>query len=296
MYQIQGYTLHLVVLASSLCFAEVATGRLTNLTRKSLRFLRARSTLFHFLVTHNHFISFCQFGKNPLATKANCFSASGNYLKWRFRHPIYLIYLTKPRAAKKRAAIVKPTQLIATALIVNILLGGIAWGGNEDKAPAIVEGYGNTKWGQAIEEVAKILGVEVAEGDQSCRISGEGPAVDFRYEFFEDQLYLVRVHYEFPGKPEKGPDHNAYRTLGQMIAKKYRNDVKVRGALAKAGISIYVSRSDVGQVLVTYYNEKLERKVQKAKQDAVRKKRDEAMTSEDKTERTKIFDTLQDEL
>ena len=193
-----------------------------------------------------------------------------------------------------------PTRLISTALTINLLfLGGITFGSDKKDtapAPALVEGYGTTKWGQSIEEVTKILGEGAEVSGQSCRISNEAPAVESYYEFFDGKLHLVRVTYELPGRPETGRDTQAMQQIHTLIGKKYREDIDVRGALEKAGIAIFVVSNNQGQVLVTYRNQTVRRDAQRAKQEAERLEREAAVSDEDKADRAAAFDTIGDEL
>jgi hypothetical protein len=192
----------------------------------------------------------------------------------------------------------KPTRLISIALIINLLLlGNITFGSDKkDTAPALVEGYGSTKWGQSIEEVTKILGEGAEVSDKSCRISNEGLAVESYYEFLGGQLHLVRVTYELPGKPETGQDTEALQQIDTLIGKKYRRDMDVRGALEKAGIFIFVVSNNRGQVLVTYRNQTVFRDAQRAKQEAERLEREAAISDEDKAGRSAALDAIEDEL
>ena len=191
-----------------------------------------------------------------------------------------------------------PTRLISTALIINLLfLGGITFAGDEKApTPALVEGHGTTKWGQSIEEVTKILGEGAEVSGQSCRISNEGLAVESYYEFFDGKLYLVRVTYELPGRPETGRDTQAMQQIHALIGKKYREDVGVREAIEKAGITIFVVSNNRGQVLVTYRNQTVRRDAQRAKQEAERLERDAAFSDEDKASRAAALDAIGDEL
>lgn len=209
----------------------------------------------------------------------------------------------------------KPTRLISTALIINILfLGGITFGsdkkdtapapveetgttkGDKAPAPALVEGYGTTKWGQSIEEVAEILGEGAEVSDRSCRISNERPAVESYYEFFDGQLHLVRVTYELPGSPETGRDTEAMQKIHALIGKKYREDMDIRDALEKAGIAVFVNSNERGQVLVTYQNQTVRRDAQRAKREAERLEREAAIPTEVKEGRAAALDTIGDDL
>ena len=192
----------------------------------------------------------------------------------------------------------KPTRLISIALIINLLLlGNITFGSDKkDTAPALVEGYGTTKWGQSIEEVTKILGEGAEVNGQSCRISNEGPAVESYYEFYDGKLHLVRVSYELPGRPETGRDTEAMQQIHVLIGKKYRENIDIRDALEQAGIAIFVIANNRGQVLVTYRNQTVSRDAQRAKQEAERLEREAAISDEDKAGRAAALDTIGDEL
>jgi len=192
----------------------------------------------------------------------------------------------------------KPIRLISIAVIINLLLlGGISFGSDKkDTTPALVEGYGTTKWGQSIEEVAKILGEGAKVTGQICRISNEGPAVESYYVFFDGKLHMVRVVYELPGKPATGQDTEAMQQIDALIGKKYRKDVDVRDALAKAGIAIFVVSNDSGQVLVTYRNQSVRLTAQRAKQEEERLKHEAAVSDKDKAERAAALDAIGDEL
>jgi hypothetical protein len=209
----------------------------------------------------------------------------------------------------------KPTRLISAALIINILLlGSITFGSDKkdtapapvaetgtakgDKAPvpALVEGYGTTKWGQSIEEVTEILGEGAEVSGQSCRISNEGVAVENFYGFFDGKLHVVRVTYELPGRPETGRDTEAMQQIHALIGKKYREDLDVREALEKAGIAIFVSANNNGQVLVTYRNKTVRRDAQRARQEAEQLEREATISDKDKAGRAAALDTIEDQL
>ena len=192
----------------------------------------------------------------------------------------------------------KPTRLMSIALVISLLfLGGITFGSDKkDTAPALVEGYGTTKWGQSIEEVTEILGEGAEVNGQSCRISNEGPAVESYYEFYDGKLHLVRVSYELPGRPETGRDTEAMQQIHVLIGKKYRENIDIRDALEQAGIAIFVIANNRGQVLVTYRNQTVSRDAQRAKQEAERLEREAAISDEDKAGRAAALDTIGDEL
>ena len=169
---------------------------------------------------------------------------------------------------------ITPTSVVTTILLTITIAGA---------APVLIEGYGETKWGQSLEEVAAVVaGEEEAEPganrskiEMTRYVSTEGKADRTAYSFINDMLYEVTAYFRLPDAPEGSTDGFGYKMVQEMIAEKYYKDEATRTALQAAKIRVQAAMAGDGEIMVMYTSLKTSNEVHaaiKREQEEARKK------------------------
>jgi hypothetical protein len=164
-------------------------------------------------------------------------------------------------------------------IIITIAAMFTAIGSQADDV-ALLNGYGNTKWGQSKEEVtAAVPNLEEEDSPKYIDIlrqpGEDGDVIQYtKYVFIDDTLFRVSAFYKMPGAPEDGPDEAGLAFIKEKLASKYD---AAKSALKPAGIDVRATNVESGIVRVTYYNTKIENEVMRqrqttAKEDSAQKK------------------------
>jgi hypothetical protein len=137
-------------------------------------------------------------------------------------------------------------------------------------ALSIVKGYGETEWGQSIDQVtAAVPGLElVAERDPYAQYKAPGNDVitGFEYVFLNDQLYLVKATIDLR-EDKNTVDSIGLQMLTKAIAAKYHEDAAVAAALKEAGIRVEVMRVPNATASIGYQADGLRRELEAAIQE-----------------------------
>ena len=139
-------------------------------------------------------------------------------------------------------------------LVTALALGNIV----AAQAPSLIEGYGETQWGQSLEEVQEILPGGKTTGKDSARtaytVQGDGPVAEIHYLFVGDQLFEVDVLFDLPGRPEESVDKEGVSILKEKVNDKYYKTAESKKMLKDAGIQIRAEAYIDRKVMVTYTN------------------------------------------
>ena len=184
---------------------------------------------------------------------------------------------------------IKILGLISVLALGNVVFGQAA----ETEDPAIIKGYGTTKWGQSLEAVKKLLRggeeVKTKEDTTHYRVKRKGQIVDEEYEFIDDQLWMVKVRLALVSGPEVGPDKEGVELIREILNKKYSQNKDVRKKLRTEDIYIIVDLYS-GKVVVTYTNGKIRHR---AKMAIKKRKQEEKTISLEKRRESKRFKEIE---
>ncbi len=167
------------------------------------------------------------------------------------------------------------------AIVVTVVAFVLIGHAQDAAAPSILKGYGETEWGQSIEEVrAKVPGLaEIRNSGLSVlyKAEGEAPIVQVVYRFFADNLCHVVVSYKLQDAPAADQDETGLTLIKEMLQKKYFQDAEVRSQLGQATITIRAFHGRDGQVNVSYENRKIrvqaEEKIEQERQRRIEEAR-----------------------
>ena len=187
------------------------------------------------------------------------------------------------------------------AILVTVVTFVLIGHAQDAAAPSVLKGYGETEWGQSIEEVqAKVPDlVELRKSGLFAlyKAEGEAPIVQVVYRFFADHLCHVMASYKLGDAPANGQDETGLTLIKEMIQKKYYQDDAARGQLSQASISINAFHGKDGQVNVFYENREIRVQAEEeAEQERQRRIEEARKTSGDQRlknmEEAGVFDSL----
>jgi hypothetical protein len=166
---------------------------------------------------------------------------------------------------------IMPMSVVTTILLTVTIAGA---------EPALVKGYGETQWGQSLEEVAAVVDGKKGENlgasrqgiEMSRYVSTEGKADSTEYRFINDMLFDVTAYFRLADAPEDSTDNIGYGVVQEMIAEKYYKDEATRTALQAAQIRVQAAMTPDGQIIAMYSNSRISREVHAA----IKKKQEEA--------------------
>lgn len=146
---------------------------------------------------------------------------------------------------------------------------------------SILEGYGNTRWGQSLREVKELCPDGVVSSNSNVRtqkkqirrasstkyrsasstkyrISGSGVVVSTDYVFQEDQLVEVFITVSLPLAPDHPQDSIGTEFVQKLVDEKHSEELEVQEALKSGQFGIEViNRNKNAQIVVDYQNKKL---------------------------------------
>ena len=187
------------------------------------------------------------------------------------------------------------------AIVVTVVTFVLIGHAQDAAAPSVLKGYGETEWGQSIEEVqAKVPDLTELRNSELYALykaEGEAPIVQVAYRFFADQLCHVMVSYKLQGVPAEGQDETGLTLIKEMLQKKYYQDDAVRRKLGQASISISAFHGRDGQINVSYENREIRVQAEeKIEQERQRRIEEARKTSGDQRlknmEEAGVFDSL----
>ena len=175
---------------------------------------------------------------------------------------------------------IMPMSVVTTILLTITIVGA---------EPALVKGYGETQWGQSLEEVAAVVDGKKDEKPGASRqgiemsryVSTEGKADSTEYHFINDMLYEVTAYFRLPDAPEGSTDAFGYKMVQKMIAEKYYKDEETRTALQAAQIRMQAAMAGDGAIMVMYTNLKTSNEVHAAMKREQKEARKKALENQE---------------
>jgi len=175
---------------------------------------------------------------------------------------------------------IMPMSVVTTILLTVTIAGA---------EPALVKGYGETQWGQSLEEVAAVVDGKKGENlgasrqgiEMSRYVSTEGKADSTAYSFINDMLYEVTAYFRLPDAPEGSTDAFGYKMVQQMIAEKYYKDEETRTALQAAQIRMQAAMAGDGTIMVMYTSLKTSNEVHAAMKREQKEARKKALENQE---------------
>ena len=175
---------------------------------------------------------------------------------------------------------IMPMSVVTTIMLTITIVGA---------EPALVKGYGETQWGQSLEEVAAVVaGEEEAEPgagrseiEMIRYVSTEGKADRTAYSFINDMLYEVTAYFRLPDAPEGSTDTFGYKMVQKMIAEKYYKNEETRTALQAAQIRMQAAMAGDGAIMVMYTNLKTSNEVHAAMKREQKEARKKALENQE---------------
>lgn len=170
--------------------------------------------------------------------------------------------------------------------------------------PALVKGYGETQWGQSLEEVAAVVDGKKDEKPGASRqgiemsryVSTEGKADSTEYHFINDMLFEVTAYFRLADAPEDSIDNIGHRIVQKMIAAKYFQDETTRTALQAARITVQAAMAPDGQIIAMYSNARISSKVHAAIKKKQEEAKEQALESADERREKILASDLADRL
>ena len=190
---------------------------------------------------------------------------------------------------------ITPTSVVTTILLTITIAGA---------APVLIEGYGETKWGQSLEEVAAVVageeeaepGVDRSKIEMTRYVSTEGKADSTEYHFINDMLFEVSAYFRLADAPEDSTDNIGHRVVQEMIGAKYYQDETTRTALQAAQITVQAAMSPDGQIIAMYRNSRISSEVHAAIKKKQEEARKQALESADERREKILASDLADRL
>ncbi len=170
--------------------------------------------------------------------------------------------------------------------------------------PALVKGYGETQWGQSLEEVAAVVDGKKDEKPGASRqgiemsryVSTEGKADSTEYHFINDMLFEVSAYFRLADAPEDSTDNIGHRVVQEMIGAKYYQDETTRTALQAAQITVQAAMTPDGQIIAMYRNSRISSEEHAAIKKNQEEARKQAIESADERREKILASDLADRL
>jgi hypothetical protein len=170
--------------------------------------------------------------------------------------------------------------------------------------PALVKGYGETQWGQSLEEVAAVVDGKKDEKPGASRqgiemsryVSTEGKADSTEYHFINDMLFEVSAYFRLADAPEDSTDNIGHRVVQEMIGAKYYQDETTRTALQAAQITVQAAMTPDGQIIAMYRNSRISSEEHAAIKKNQEEARKQALESADERREKILASDLADRL
>ncbi|MDP7395573.1 MAG: hypothetical protein QGF67_19350 [Lentisphaeria bacterium] len=147
--------------------------------------------------------------------------------------------------------------------------------------PGIIEGYGQTKWGQSPAELQMVApGAQLLKekrGYTLYTVPGDGTITEIRYQFINNQLFHVRLTMDLREDKTAKADPAGLKLIQHTLAEKYFSDPGIVKLLTTANISIMSSEAENATAYVVYYNSTIRNQIEKAQADAQAAKEAEAL-------------------